>query len=235
MSALALDPFAFPRSTDLAGTTVARIVAGDAQPHALLDRLYGAQAPLALALLAQHDATLQPQLGHVQLVHPDDWPVGPGAGWLLAPFVRAPLPPTRFTDGTFGAWYGATTVETAHREVAHHLTAWLRQTEAPAPATLPRLELAAEVRVHPAQRLVDLRGRAARRARPLLDPDSYAVSQQFGAACRDASEWGIVWPSVRDAGGTCLGVLRPPVIASVTPVARWTAHWDGEGINWTLA
>ncbi|MCU0625705.1 MAG: RES family NAD+ phosphorylase [Gemmatimonadaceae bacterium] len=231
MSAAALDPADFPRATDLAGRTVARIVAGDAQPLALLDTLYGAQAPLALALLAEHDATLQPQLGHVQLVDADDWPATPGAGWLLAPFVRDPLPATRFSGGGFGVWYGATTVETALREVGHHLAAWLRTTAAESPATLPRLELAAEV-AEPAHRLVDLRGKAAERAAPLLDPHSYAWSQPFGVACRDAREWGITWPSVRDPGGTCLGVLRPPVIAAVQPVAAWQAHWDGRRVSW---
>ncbi len=234
MTPPALEPVDFPRTADLAGSTVARIVAGDARPHALLDALYGAQAPLALALLAEHDASLRPALGHVSLVDPGDWPVQPGAGWLLAPFVRAPLPPSRFSDGRFGVWYAATTVETAQREVGHHLAAWLRATEAPAPAVLPRLELAAELAVPP-RRLVDLRGRAARRARALLRPHSYDASQPFGAACREGREWGLVWPSVRDPGGTCLGLLRPPVVAAVAPVAEWRAHWDGHGIGWAPA
>ena len=234
MSPAPLDPTACPRATDLAGLTLARIVAGDARPHALLDTLYGAQAPLALALLAEHDATLHPHLGHVHHVAPDDWPAGPGAGWLLAPFVRVPLPPSRFSDGAFGVWYAATTVETAQREVGWHLARWLRATEAPAPAELPRLELAAEVAA-PARPLVDLRGRMVRRARAVLSAESYAQSQPFGAACRAVASWGITWPSVRDPGGTCVGVLRPPVVAAVQPVAAWTACWDGARVTWRAA
>lgn len=230
MSPAPLDPAACPRATDLAGLTLARIVAGDARPHALLDALYGAQAPLALALLAEHDATLRPHLGHVHHVAPEDWPTVAGAGWLLAPFVRVPLPPSRFTDGSFGAWYAATTVETAQREVGFHLARWLRATEAPQ-AELPRLELAAEV-ARPGHPLVDLRGRMVRRARAVLAADTYAHSQPFGAACRALRSWGITWPSVRDPGGTCVAVLRPPVVGAVQPVAAWTACWDGDAVTW---
>ena len=79
---------------------------------------------------------------------------------------------------------------------------------------------------------VDLRGRGA--APPgVLDTDSYAISQPFGAICRAAEHWGLVWPSVRRRGGTCVGVLRPPALAGAAVAGSCVARWDGEKLSWS--
>jgi hypothetical protein len=194
--------------------------------------LYGPDAPLALAVLAATDPVLRRALGGVHLVHPADWPTGNGAGWILAPFVRAPGPDTatRFSDGSFGVWYGASDLSTAQAEVGHHLASYLAKTAA-VPGDLPRTVLHATPSVrHP---VVDLR--AAGAAPPgVLDARSYVASQQLGAQCRTAHHWGIVWPSVRrtEGGGTCVAVLRPPALTGCADVATCTAVWDGRTVRW---
>jgi hypothetical protein len=214
---------------DLPDGTLARIVAAS-PPEPLLRQLYGRDAALALAALALTDPVLHRSLGGVHLVQPADWPAGPGAGWILAPFVRAPgvANATRFSDGRYGVWYGAESVRTALAEVGHHLRAFLAHTQA-APDALPRTILAATP--DPARGLVDLRGRGAAPA-GVLDPDSYAISQPFGATCRAAEHWGLVWPSVRRRGGTCVGVLRPPALSSARVAGRCVARWDGTSVTW---
>ena len=223
LSLVALDADVLPDGV------IVRIVAAR-PPAALLAALYGPDAPLALRVLAATAPVLQRALGGVHLVHPADWPTGPGAGWILAPFVRAPGPDTasRFSDGSYGVWYGADCLATAQAEVAHHLTAYLAKTGA-APDALPRTVLhATPSPLHP---VVDLRPAGA--APPgVLDAWTHAASQPFGAHCRQAHQWGLVWPSVRRTEGSCVAVLRPPVLTGCGDVATCTAEWDGRRLTW---
>lgn len=216
-------------ATALPDRVAVRLVA--APPAApLLTALYGADALLALRVLAATDPVLTRALGGVHLVHPADWPTGPGAGWIAAPFVRAPGPDTasRFSDGRYGVWYGADRVQTAQAEVGHHLAAYLAKTGA-APDALPRRVLHATA--SPVLPVVDLRPLGA--APPgVLAPSTYGASQAFGAHCRRADQWGLVWPSVRRPEGTCLGVLRPPLLTGCAEVASCTADWDGHILTW---
>jgi hypothetical protein len=208
----------------LPGGAAVRLVAAR-PPLALLSSLYGARAQVALRALAATDPALRRTLGGVHLVQPSDWPTGPGAGFIVAPFVRAPHPglATRFSDGSYGLWYGAEHVATAQAEVGHHLEGFLRRTRATADR-LPRTILHATPDV--TLPVVDLRPPAP--VPPgVLDPTDYAASRAFGAACRRAQQWGIVWPSVRRAGGTCVGVLRPPLLAACREVGGCVAEWDG--------
>lgn len=199
-------------------------------PRELLAALYGPDAGVALTALAATDSVLRRELGGVHLVQPSDWVHGPGAGWILAPFVRMPSPDiaTRFSDGSYGVWYGADTLVTAQAEVGHHLRAYLARTRA-APDILPRTVLRATPNVlHP---MVDLRPPAS--VPPgVLAPDSYTASQAFGAVCRSAQQWGILWLSVRHIAGTCVAVLRPPVLAACEVAGQCRAQWDGRALTW---
>ncbi len=216
-------------SAVLPAGTLTRIVATP-PPRQLLSTLYGADAPAALAVLAATDAVLNRSLGGVHLVQPADWPVCPGAGWILAPFVRAPAGAnaSRFTDGSYGVWYGAESVATAQAEVGHHLARMLADTVA-APGTLPRT--ATEATPDPTLPVVDLRPPNPAPA-DVLDAASYAASQPFGAHCRRAQHWGLLWPSVRRPGGTCVGVLRPPLLVGAREAGTCAAEWDGARLRW---
>ncbi len=216
----------------LPGGVAVRLVA--AQPAGvLLASLYGPAALVALAALTATDPVLRPALGGVHLVQPDDWPTAApttGTGWILAPFVRAPSPDTatRFSDGAFGVWYGADDLQTAQAEVGHHLARYLARTEAVAD-TLPRTILHATPSLqHP---VIDLRSSAAVPV-GVLDPESYTASHVYGRRCRTAQSWGILWPSVRRTGGTCLGILRPPALTHCDPVGTCAAQWDGRTLQW---
>lgn len=217
------------QSAPLPQIPLTRLVAAP-PPDALLHALYGADAQVALAALVATDPLLQPQLGGVYLVQPADWPTHPGAGWILAPFVRSPgnANVSRFSDGSYGVWYGADTIRTAQAEVGYHLALYLSLTAA-IPSDLPRhMVEALPSAAHP---FVDLRPKGAAPA-GVLDAVSYAVSQPFGAACRRAQQWGFVWPSVRAAGGTCVGVLRPPALAEAWRAGACMARWTGNTVLW---
>jgi hypothetical protein len=65
---------------------------------------------------------------------------------------------------------------------------------------------------------------------PCLDPDP-AVGYPIGNAIADAARAhglnGIIYPSVRHAGGTCIAALRPHAVQSVAPGAVYRFEWSG--------
>jgi RES domain-containing protein len=151
---------------------------------------------------------------------------GPGASWVMAPFVHAsPRFPGRFHDGTFGAWYAADRLETAIAEVAHHRSRLYRASgEAPGWFSQAR-ELVAPVHA----RLHDLRGAPA--FADCLDPDDYGPSQALARALREAGSDGLVFPSVRDAGGTCVALLWPDLVGRPRQGRHLAWHFDGQRID----
>lgn len=149
---------------------------------------------------------------------------GPGASWVMAPFVHcSPLRPGRFTDGTFGLYYAGDSTEVAIAETIHHHTKTMRATaEAPGWTSQFR-ELVGSVDAD----LDDVSGNA-----DLLDPDDYAASRNFGAQRRAAGSNGITWPSVRYADGNCIAVFWPDVVPIPTQGAHFAYHWNGNAVDY---
>jgi hypothetical protein len=57
--------------------------------------------------------------------------------------------------------------------------------------------------------------RRAQGFRATLDPRSYVASQGLAERLLEEGSLGIVYPSVRDAEGTCLACCRPPLVTNV--------------------
>ncbi len=84
----------------------------------------------------------------------------------------------------------------------------------------------------------DLRSASARRAaadklapsrmRAYLDPDSYLESQALAEALLDAESLGVIYPSVRHAGGTCVACFRPSLVTNVRRGKTYRFTWDGD-------
>jgi hypothetical protein len=75
---------------------------------------------------------------------------------------------------------------------------------------------------------VDLRGVVP--APACLHPDTgigYAAGNLLAQATRAAGHEGIVYPSVRHEGGTCLVALWPHAVSSVAQGALHRLVWDG--------
>lgn len=128
------------------------------------------------------------------------------ASVVMAAFLHAAPAGTRFAGADLGAWYASVTVRTAAREVIHHLR---RERAASGLA-----ELQTVYRAYTADlvgRFVDIRGAAP----DLHQPGSYAAAQVFGEAVRAGPHAGIVYDSVRDAGGVNVVCYRPSRILDV--------------------
>ena len=81
-------------------------------------------------------------------------------------------------------------------------------------------------------RFHDLRGDARPAwAAVCLDPDDYAASRALGRRLRAAGSNGIVYPSVRRAGGQCVGAFRPKAVGIPVQGRHLQYHWDGRRIS----
>jgi hypothetical protein len=149
---------------------------------------------------------------------------GPNASIVMAPFTHLSPPGTRFTDGHFGAYYAAESVDTAIAETRFHRENFLRAT-AQAPIELEMRCYLADV----ACELHDLRGRRTELA-DVYDPSSYAASQKLGRALREAGSNGIAFDSVRRNGGECVAVFRPRLVQNVRQGVHLRYAWDGNAI-----
>jgi len=70
-------------------------------------------------LEAQTNPRLLDETGDLNLVAPEDRVTGPNASIVMAAFTHIGRA-TRFSDGSFGVYYAACSLETAIRETAHH-------------------------------------------------------------------------------------------------------------------
>ena len=62
----------------------------------------------------------------------------------------------------------------------------------------------------------------------ILSPDSYLSSQLLGQQLLDAGSLGLVYPSVRAPGGTCLACFRPVLVGNVRKAATYVFRWTGQ-------
>lgn len=145
-----------------------------------------------------------------------EWVYGrPNSSIVMATFLHVQPSGARFNGPDLGAWYAAAALRTAAIEVAHHLR---REAVAMRLDTLERTFRTYTASL--AGDYLDLRGEQA--ARPALyATDSYAASQALGEGIRAAGQAGIIYDSVRHAGGTNVVAYRPRNILRVTQAEHW--------------
>ena len=167
---------------------------------------------------------LRDEVGDIRLVPESDRVTGPGTSVIMAAFTHLNPQGSRFSDGTWGVFYAANDLDTAIAETKHHRERFMRATEQ------PRMELDMRVYlVDLAGNLHDLRGR--KRTHPLVyHDDSYAVGQNLARRLRDDGSNGIVYDSVRRAGGECAAVFIPRLLSNCRQERHLCYVWDGTRI-----
>ena len=183
------------------------------------------------AIEALANPRLRDEIGELQLVAPAERVSGPGATPVMAAFTHLNPEGSRFSDGSYGVYYAAHSLDTAVAEVSHHRGVFMRRTDEPAIDLDLRL-----ITAHVEAELHDLgkggAGEAHRgRFAAALDPDDYGPPRRLGKALRDAGSWGLRFPSVRDPGGECVGIFRPRALRHVKAAAHIALHWDGQRIT----
>lgn len=163
------------------------------------------------------------QVGRLDLVPPHRRVSGPGASLLMAPFVHFSMDrPGRFTDGSFGIYSAGNSEEVAVREVAHHHGKAMAASKEEPGWTSQFRALVNTIDLE----LYDVRDRAA-----FHDPSSYAAPQAFAKAARAAGSYGLVYRSVRCAGGECIAIFWPNIIPVPIQGDHYDFHWDGTKVD----
>lgn len=87
------------------------------------------------ALLAELEGLTNPRLreqwGMITLIPAGRCVAGPGATYVMAPFVHANPLGSRFADGSYGVYYAASDLETAITETVHHMSEFYAATQSP--------------------------------------------------------------------------------------------------------
>ncbi len=199
-----------------------RLVPSRFPPQGVFDRIARPEDLEALYLLESlTNPRLREELGQLQLVPKARRVSGPGTQPVMAAFTHLNPAGSRFSDGSYGVFYAARTLDTAIAETMHHRAAFMAATNEPAMNIEMRCYRTA---IH--ARLHDLR----RGWTDMLRPDDYGPPQALARTLRTEGSDGVVYPSVRHAGGQCVGVFHPDVVAPCVQARHLVYYWDGQRI-----
>jgi hypothetical protein len=144
----------------------------------------------------------------------------PNATVINAAFCHAHPLGARFNSPDRGAWYAGFELATAQAEVAFHRSLQL--------AEIGRFDDNATYDDYLADfssEFHDLRG--GRRFQPYLDPESYVASQLMAEQLLAAGSLGVVYPSARHRGGTCIACFRPALVGNARRDRTYRFTWRG--------
>jgi hypothetical protein len=116
---------------------------------------------------------------------------------------------SRFNSEERGAWYASFELETSQDEVAYHRQLWLRETAWNEEDSAEYVDYLADFRTE----FHDLRN--SQEFSECLSPTSYRSSQALAGELLELGSAGIVYPSVRRKGGTCIACFRPVLVTHV--------------------
>jgi RES domain-containing protein len=209
---------AFPRTVRL--VTTARLREAVLRPlvdnDAELQMLAEIEGATSARLVAQSRGIAD--LAANELVHDV-----PHAHFINAAFAYAkPREPNRFNGSARGAWYAALEVATCLAEVGFHITAFL--------AAAGRFEAVVEYAELFASMSGDFLDMRETPQHPALAPDrarAYPLGNAIALEARADGVNGIIYPSVRHVGGTCVVALRPAAVQSVRQGDVYRMVWHG--------
>jgi RES domain-containing protein len=144
----------------------------------------------------------------------------PFAAVINAAFCHPNPLGARFSGPDRGAWYAAFEIVTSQAEVGFHKSVQL--------AEIGRFHETVTYDDYLADFSASLHDlRRATAFRDCLDPDSYVEGQALAEDLVDTGSLGVVYPSVRHSGGTCVACFRPALVGNVRRAKTYRFTWDG--------
>lgn len=203
-----------------------RIVPSRFPPVGLFDRIADpADLEAVFAIEALTNPRLREEADALKLVPKARRISGPGSTPVMAAFTHLNPEGSRFSDGSWGVFYAGHSVTTAVEETVYHRERFLAATAEP-PCDLPMRCYRTSI----TGRLHDLRG-----GWPAMhDPTDYTASVALARTLRSAGSNGIVYDSVRHAGGECAAVFYPDLLAPCVQSEHLVYRWDGRRIALVL-
>jgi hypothetical protein len=193
------------------GESVLAAIAGD---DADLDAIFELDAATNDRLLGERQ--LLPGIGVEELVF-----AVPHFTIVNGAFCHANPLGSRFNGPDRGAWYAAVELATSQADVGFHKSVQL--------AEIGRFDDTVTYDDYLADFSAGVHDlRKARGFRACLDPTSYVESQALGERLIDAESLGVVYPSARRTGGTCLACFRPALVTNVRRARTYRFTWTGQ-------
>ncbi|KQV80894.1 hypothetical protein ASD15_13460 [Massilia sp. Root351] len=197
------------RFADVEDSVLAPLAGSEDELHDLFDLDNATNA----RLIAEHGGA--PGIGIDELVFRV-----PNYRIINAAFTYARPEGSRFNDGERGAWYCAFDIDTALAEIAFHKTVEYAEIDYFHDSVSYQCMLADfTAQFH------DLR-RTEEHA-DCLDPASYVQSQRLAERLLEEGSTGVIFPSVRRAGGVNLACFRPALVGNVRKGAAYRLTWEG--------
>lgn len=173
------------------------------------------------ALEALTNDRLREEVGMIDMVPREDRIVGPGSGPVMAAFTHLNPNGSRFSNGSYGVFYAAHDRVTAIAETQYHHAQFLAATQQSAlqlPMRLYAVRIGAQ--------LHDLRPDGAVPPE-VYDKSSYLASQVLGSQLRQSGSAGVIYRSVRQPSGQCVGLFKPKGASQCVHAAYLLYVWDG--------
>ena len=201
-----------------------RLVNSKFPPIALFDDVADADEFETLyQLQALTNPRLRNETGRLELIARAEIPCGiPGCSYATAPFTHVNPAGSRFSDGSFGVLYLASTMDTALAEVRHHQDRYWSKV----------VGLSYE-------RFV-FRGLSCRFSEagmldampipmsdPLYDPEDYSSGHRLGRLLRKGQKPGLRYHSVRKSGQHCWALMTPKPVTSIIQSEHYEMVWNG--------
>lgn len=181
--------------------------------------------PADWELLVSAEAKLNPRLrdtvGNLALVPPERRVAGPTASIVMGAFTHVSTErPSRFSDGSYGAWYCSNMLEVALAETAHHFQRFMAATnEAPADADFRLL-------------LCPLSASLATAPEDCLAPEDWRPGQTVGRDARVQGLDGVLYRSVRYPAGLAAAVFWPDCLTlPITQGEQFRYRWNGQRMS----
>lgn len=205
-----------------------RIVSTRHPPIQLFERVSDDPAVWETLIELEQDTNprIRQEVGVISLVPPARRISGPGAGYVMASFTHLNPKGSRFSDGSFGVYYCADALETAIAETVYHFERFAADSGDPIRHEPMRVLLGVvDHQFH------DVSTISKARQATILDRSSYTHSQPFAVELRDAGSDGVLYPSVRHAGGSCVAAFWPDVVRPPIQERVLTYHWNGTRVD----
>ena len=203
-----------------------RIVPSRFPPIGLFDDVADpADLEAVFILEAMTNDRLRDEAGDIALVPPEDRISGHGTTPIMAAFTHLNPQGDRFTDGSYGVFYAALSLDTAVAETRYHRANFLAATQEPAQELDMRVYA-----VDLTASLHDIRGEAPEFS-AFYHAEHYGASQQLALTLRGQGSDGIVYHSVRQQGGECAAIFRPRLLSHCRQERHLCYVWDGQAIK----
>jgi hypothetical protein len=204
--------------------TVFRNVVSIGSSQDLFDDLTSSPAEWALAQQVEDQVKPPPYQSRTPVIHRpfEDAQWANAIGW---PFKHWQA--SRFSDGSFGVWYGCESAETSVYETAYH---WYSKFLTD--AGFEKEQVIGERKLYDVAcdaALVNLRPLTAEHA-GLMHKTDYSYAQAVGARLHREGHPGLVTASVRHAPGHNYAILNPAVLSSPRLHCQLTYRLDGHHI-----